>query len=128
MNDDGRSIGNILKEIVENVQGIIRSEVRLAKAEVREEGIKAGKASAVLGAGGVLGLYALGFLFLTCLYALEIAVAPWLAALIMTFLVGTGAAIAIGAGLKRIKGVRVRPEKTIDTMRENLEWAKNQTR
>ena len=43
------------------------------EAEVREEAVKAGKAGRMLGAGAVLALYALGFLLLTCVYALQLA-------------------------------------------------------
>src|ERR1700730_8087759 len=122
-----RSFSNVLSDIVGNVQGIIRSEVRLAKTEIQEEAVKAGKASTILAVGIILALYAVGFLFLTWVYALEIAVSPWLAALIVTSLVGSAAAILINVGRKRIKGVPL-PDKTINTMKENLEWARNQTK
>jgi len=128
MPDNERSISTVLEDIVANVQGIIRSEVRLAKAEVREEAGKAGKGAGTLGAGSVLALFGLGFLFLACLRALEIVVAPWLAALIMMVVVGTAAFILISAGIKRIRRVDPKPEKTIHTMKENLEWVKHQVR
>lgn len=123
-----RSFTEVLENIVGNVQGIIRSEVRLAKAEIQEETVKAGKAAGIAGSGVVLALYAVGFLCLTCLYALETAVAPWLAALIVTLLVGGGAALLINVGKKRMKRVDPRPDKTITTLKENVEWVKNQTR
>ena len=127
-NNEARSISNILEDIVANVQTIIRSEVRLAKTEMQEEGIKAGKASGIAVSGGLLALYALGFLLLACVYALEIAVAPWLAALIVTVVVGIIAAVLINVGMKRMKRVDPRPDKTIHSIKENLEWAKNQVR
>ncbi len=123
-----RSFANIVEDIVSNFQDIVRSEVRLAKAEVREEAAKAGKAGRMLGAGAVLALYALGFLLLTCVYALELAVDPWLAALIVAVIVGAAGGVMIRGGVKKMQGVHTRPEKTIDTMKENLEWAKRQTR
>jgi len=123
-----RSVTEILENIVGNVQGIVRSEVRLAKAEIQEETVKAGKAAGITGSGAVLGLYALGFFLLTCLYALETAMAPWLAALIVTVVVGSAAAVLILVGRKRLKRVDPRPEKTISTLKENVEWVKNQTR
>src|SRR5881397_2857072 len=79
ISNDERSFSSVLEDIVGNIQGIIRSEVRLAKAEVQEEAGKAGKAARLLGVGAVLAFYATGFLFLTCVYALETAVDPWLA-------------------------------------------------
>jgi len=126
--NDDRSFASVLEDIVNNIQGIIRSEVRLAKAEIQEEAGKAGKAGRLLGVGAVLAFYATGFLFLTCVYALETAVDPWLAGLIVTLVVGIGAAVLITAGLKRMKRVDPLPEKTIQTVKENFEWAKNQTK
>jgi len=128
MNGEDRSIANVLEDIVGNVQGIIRSEVRLAKTEIQEEAGKAGKAGGVVGSGAILGLYALGFLLLAGFFALEMVVEPWLAALIVAVVVGIAAAILVNAGRKKMKQVHPRPDKTIHTMRENLEWVKHQTR
>jgi hypothetical protein len=85
-----RTFTEVIQDIIGNVQAIIRSEIRLAKTEVKEEATKAGKASAILAAGATLGLYAGGFLLLTIARALEIVVAPWLATLIVAVLVGAG--------------------------------------
>jgi uncharacterized membrane protein YqjE len=126
--DRDRSFSDVLEDVVSNVQGIIRSEVRLAKAEIQEETVKAGKAARIVGFGVVLAVYGLGFLLLTCLYALETAITPWFAALIMMLLVGIPAAVLVIAGIKRMKRVDPRPDKTIRTIRENLEWAKDQMR
>jgi hypothetical protein len=57
-----RSLSNIFDDIIRNIQGIIRSEVRLAKAEMQEESIKAGKAAGIAVSGALLALYALRFL------------------------------------------------------------------
>jgi uncharacterized membrane protein YqjE len=121
-----RSFSEVLEGIVGNVQEIIRSEVRLAKAEVREETGKAAKAARVLGIGALLALYALGFLLLTGLHALEIVFAPWLAAMIVTLLVGGAAAILIRAGIGCMKRVDPRPDRTINTIKENIDWVKDQ--
>jgi uncharacterized membrane protein YqjE len=123
-----RSFSIVFENIVDNVQGIIRSEVRLAKAELREETVKAGKAAGIAASGAVLALYAVGFMLLACLYAIETAVAPWLAALIVTIIVGTIAVVLIKLGVKRLKRVDPRPDRTINSIKENLEWAKTQVR
>jgi Flp pilus assembly protein TadB len=123
-----RSFSTVLENIVGNIQGIIRSEVRLAKAEIQEETVKAGKAAGIAASGAVLALYAVGFVLLTCVYALETAVAPWLAALIVAVVVGAVSAVLIRMGAKRFKRVHPRPDKTIGTIKENLEWAKDQAR
>lgn len=125
--NEERPFSRVLEDIVGNVEGIIRSEIQLAKAEIQEETVKAGKAAGVAGSGVALAVYTVGFLLLTCIYALEIAVPPWLAALIVTVLAGTAAAILLNAGIKRMKQVSPRPRKTIHSIKENVEWVKDQT-
>lgn len=123
-----RSPGEIVKDIVENAQEIIRSEVRLAKAEIKEESRKAVAAGISLGTGAVLGLYGVGFL-LAAITALLARVMPWWgAALIMGAVLSIAAAIAIGGGIKKWKEVSPTPEKTIADVKENVEWLKRQTK
>ena len=83
-----RSFSEVVESIVGNVQTIIRSEIHLAKTEVKEETAKAARASGILAAGGLLGLYAGGFLLLTIVRALENVTPPWLASLIVALIVG----------------------------------------
>jgi len=126
--DRERSIPELLKDIVGNIQDIIRSEVLLAKTEMREEGGRAARAGSVLLFGGVLGFYALGFLLLCCVYALEMALPAWAAALVVGAVLGIIAAVILKAGSKRIRAVSPTPRRTVETMKENVRWAKNQAR
>ena len=82
----------------------------------------------MLAAGAVLGLYALGFLLLAGVYALAMILPSWAAALIVCVL-GAGVAGALAViGRERIKQVQAKPDRTIASVKENLEWAKNQSR
>jgi uncharacterized membrane protein YqjE len=121
-----RPVQEVLHDIVGNLQEIIRSEFRLATTEIRGEAARTVKPLATFGAGIVLAMYAFGFLLLTIVYALSIVVAPWLAALLVTALVGLSAIVFINLGRERLKQVHPVPEKTIATMKENVQWAKNQ--
>jgi len=122
------SIAGLLQEIVGNVQGIIRSEVRLAKAEVKEDATSMGKAAGMLAAGAVLGIYALGILLLFLIYALEGPIPDWAAALIVGLVVAAVAGILVYVGLNRVKSVNPAPDKTIDSVKEDIQWVKQQTR
>lgn len=126
--DGSGSIADLLQGIIGNVQGIIRSEVRLAKAEVKEEATSAGNAAGLLAVGAVLGLYAVGLLLLTCVYALNGPLPDWAAALIVFAVVAAGAAVLVMLGLERIKHVNPKPEQTIDSIKEDVQWVKQQTR
>jgi len=125
MASQNRGIVTIFEDIVGDVQELLRSEFRLAAAEVREELSKAGNASKMLAIGLVFGLYALGFLLLAGVYALQSVVAPWLAALIVGVAVLIVSIATIVGGLDRMKRVRA-PEKTIESVKENAQWAKQQ--
>ncbi len=125
---NGRSMSEILQNIIADVQEIVRSEFRLAKAEVQEETAKVARSGIPLIVGLLLGLYALGFILLAAVHALSIVVAAWLAALIVGFVAGVVSLILINVGRNRLKGVKVVPEKTIGTMKENVQWARNQIR
>ncbi len=123
-----RSPGDIVKDIVSSAQDIIRSEVRLAKAEVREESAKAISAGTLLGAGAVVGLYALGFLIAAGVAALALVLPWWAAALIVGAVLAGAAAVMVNLGLARWKHVNATPTKTIQDVKENVEWLKQQTK
>ena len=126
--ESSRSVADVLQDIVANVQTIIRSEVRLAKAEVTEEVIKAGRAAGMMAGGLVAGWFTAWFLLLAILFALATVMPMWGAALLLFVIMGILTAILVTAGKKRLKAVHPKPEKTIETMKENVEWVKNQTK
>jgi uncharacterized membrane protein YqjE len=126
--ENSRPIADVLQDIVGNVQKIVRAEVKLAKAEVKEEASKAGRAAGMMAAGAVSAIYALGLLLLTILFALAQIMPLWLAALILFVLLAVVTAILLGIGRKRFRAVHATPEKTVETMKENVEWVKRQTK
>src|SRR5437764_8516287 len=126
--ESSRSVADLLQNIVANVQTIIRSEVRLAKTEVKEEVTKAGRAAGMM-AGGLVAAWFTAWLFLLAiLFGLATVMPMWGAALLLFVIMGVLTAILLTAGKKRFKAVHPTPEKTIETMKENVEWVKNQTK
>jgi uncharacterized membrane protein YqjE len=123
-----RSFSSVMQDIVRNVQEIVRSEVRLAKTEIREEAVKAKSSAAMLGAGAVMAVFAVLFLLLATVYAFALVMPSWAAALI----VGAGLALAAGVilktGIKRFKQIHPTPEHTVESIKENVAWAKQHTR
>jgi MFS family permease len=76
--------------------------------------------------GAAIGFYSLGFLIFTLVMGLATMVATWLAALIVGAVLGLIALVLITAASKRLKQVNKVPERTIETLKENVQWAKNQ--
>jgi hypothetical protein len=125
---DGRSIKQIVQDIVNHVSDIIRSEVRLAKAEVRQDVAHYARAIAFIGAAGVLAFYAVGFVLLGAVYGLQDVVPTWLAALLVGTAVGIVAAILFLTGRKKLAQASLRPDKTIQSLEDNVTWFKRQTK
>lgn len=122
-----RPISAVLHDIVSNVQDIVRSEVRLAKTEVREELAKSGAASVWVVLGAFMFLLSAVFILLAIVYAMSTVMPVWAAALIVGVGEGVMATIFVVLGIRRFKAVRA-PPKTVATMKENVEWAKQLTR
>jgi len=123
-----RSAGEIVKDILGSAQEIIRSEVRLAKAEVREEATKAIAASTMLGGGAVMALYGLGFLLAAATAGLALLMPWWASALIVGAVLAVGGGIGVSVGIARWKTVHAAPDKAIADVKENVEWLKRQTK
>ena len=126
--DNGRSIATVLKDIVGNVQQIVRSEIRLASAEVRQEVRKAGQGAALLMAGGAVAVLSLGCVLIAAISALATIVALWIAALIVAAVAGVAGAIFVAAGMKRIRQITITPTRTLATIEESIPWTKAPTR
>lgn len=123
-----RSFGDIVKSIIGNVQEIIRAEVRLAKAEIREEGSKAAGAGRNLVIGGVAGLFASLFLLNALMFGLAAWMPLWASAGLIGIVLGAAAFVLIGKGRTEWKQFSPKPEKTVESVKENVEWIKTQTR
>ena len=121
-----RSVPEILENIASNLTQIVQAEFRLAKSELKEGAEKVAGPGAALGAGVVLAFYGLGFLLLAAVYALSLVVAVWLAALIVGGGLVLVAGILIGAGGMKLKRVNLIPGKTIQSLEEDVQWAKQQ--
>jgi uncharacterized membrane protein YqjE len=121
-----RSVPEVLQDIIGNFEQIIRSEFRLAKTEIREEASLAVKPVSILGVGLVLGVLGLGFLLLAAVYALSLVIAAWLAALVVGGVLALVSSILVASSSANLKQLNPTPDKTIRSLEENVQWAKNQ--
>lgn len=123
-----RSFSDVMQSIVGNIQDIVRSEVRLAKTEIREEAAKTKTAASLLGGGAAIGVFATLFLLLSIVFALALFVPLWVAALILGTVLAVAAGALIVTGLKQLKRVHPTPERTVETIKENVAWVKQRTK
>jgi len=125
--DSGRSISQILQEIVSRVGEIIRSEVKLATIEIKQDLSERARAATFLAAASVLIVLALGFLLLGAVYGLSLAMPSWAAALVVGVTVAIVGGILFYVGQARMK-VSPKLEMTTQTAEDNIRWLKNQSK
>jgi uncharacterized membrane protein YqjE len=123
------SIGELVKDLATETSTLVRQEIDLAKAEMTDRGKRAGKGVGLLAAGGVVALLALGALTACFITALDDAMPTWLAALIVTVVYAAIAGALMSTGRKQVREAAPPvPEQTIDSVKEDVQWAKNRTR
>jgi uncharacterized membrane protein YqjE len=115
------------KRASDAVVTLARQELQLAKAEMTEKGRKAVPGFGMVGAAGLVALLAAGALTAFFILALDGAVPNWLAALIVALVYAAVAAALYFAGKERVQEAGpLIPEQTIETVKEDVEWAKTQ--
>ncbi|MDX6452568.1 MAG: hypothetical protein QOH16_2617 [Gaiellaceae bacterium] len=121
-------IGELLKQLATETTTLVRQELDLAKAEMREKGKKAGPGFGMIGAAGGVALLALGALTACLILALDGALPNWLAALIVAVAYGAVAAVLYTRGKEKVDDAgSPAPRQTIETVKEDLQWAKHPT-
>jgi uncharacterized membrane protein YqjE len=124
-----QSIGELVRDLATETSTLVRQEIDLAKAEMTERGKQLGKGAGVLGAAALVGLLAAGALTATLIAVLDLAMATWLAALIVTVVFAAVAAVLAAMGRKQIREAAPPvPEQAIDSVKEDVQWAKTRTR
>ncbi|MFI9566815.1 phage holin family protein [Streptomyces rishiriensis] len=124
---DDRTVGELLSVVTSDVQTLFRQEVELAKVEVRQEATKAGKAAGMYGGAGFAGYMVLLFLSLAAVLGLANVIDGGWAALIVAAVWAVVAAVLYQRGRTRMRTVAPKPEQTVETMKENAQWARHPT-
>lgn len=123
------STGELVKQLSEQTTNLVRKEIELAKAELTEKGKVAGQGAGMFGGAAVVALLALGTLTTMILALLDKAMDLWIAALIVTLVYGSIAAVMAMAGRDRVRqGMPPAPEQTVETVKEDMQWAKSQAK
>ena len=123
-----RPISALVVDIVGNVQDIVRSELRLATAELKAEGRKVTGSSSLIAAGVVCALYAVGLLLALVVLLLARVLDVWLATLATLIGIASAAAALLLLGMRRWNKVHIRPDKAVRTVEENVSWLKAQVK
>jgi uncharacterized membrane protein YqjE len=118
-------IGAVVHRLSEQIPELVRSELRLAQAELTEKGKHAGTGIGMFGGAGLLALYGLAALFATAIIALDLVLPLWLSALIVTVVLFVAAGIAALLGKNHVKqATPPAPERAIAGVKEDVEAVK----
>jgi uncharacterized membrane protein YqjE len=121
---DGRSLGELVGDIANDLTTLVKQEIELAKTEAKAEAAKAGKGVGLFGGAGVAGHLALLFLSLALMFLLDSWMHTALAALIVTVLWAIAAGVMAMLGRKEFKAMNPKLETTQKTLKEDAAWAK----
>jgi hypothetical protein len=124
-----RPTGDLLRRLSDETTMLVKQEVELAKAELQEKGKQAGMGAGMFGGAGLFGVGAFAALTACIIAALELAMALWLAALIVAVVYAAVAGVLAMSGKRKVKEAAPPvPEQAMDSVKEDVEWAKTRAR
>ena len=119
-----RPLGELLSDMGKSMQVLVSKEIELAKAELKEQATRAGKASVMLGAAAVIGFLAVLLVSFAAAWGLAEAIPPGLAFLAIGLLYSVIGALLFVSGKTRLARVEPVPRQAVQTLREDVEAAK----
>jgi uncharacterized membrane protein YqjE len=125
---DEPTLGALVHQLSEEIPALVRSEIRLAQAEVAEKGKRVGLGLGMFSVAGLLGFFALATLVATAVLGLAEVLPAWVAALVVAavLLLGAGALALVGKG-RVASGQPLVPERAVAGVREDVAILKEVT-
>ncbi len=124
---DERSLGDLFSDLSRETTTLVRQEVQLAKAELTQSATEAVRGIGMLVAGGVVAYAGVFFLLLAIVFGLiEAGWEAWLAALVVGLVVVAIGAVLVWRAREALKPANLAPRRTVETLKEDQQWAKEQ--
>lgn len=120
------SLGDLFGRMTSDFSTLVRKEMELAKVELKEEAKQAGKAGGAFGGAAVAGLMALILLSFALAWGLAEIMPEGFAFLIVGVLYAIAAAVMFSSGRKKMQQVNPVPEQTVETLKEDAQWLRDQ--
>jgi tetrahydromethanopterin S-methyltransferase subunit G len=124
---DDRSLGELFSELSQETTTLIRQEVNLAKTEMSQKASRVGKDVGFMAAGGAVAYAGLLAIIAGVIALLGLVIPLWLSALLVGLVVAGLGYFLVRRGLDALKQEDLAPRETIQTLKEDKEWAKDQT-
>jgi hypothetical protein len=123
---DERSLGELFSELAAETGTLVRQEVALAQAEVTAKATVVGKNVGYLAVGGAVGYAAMLSILAGVVIGLSYFMPAWIAAVLVGLLVGAVAFFVISSALEELKNTNLKPEESVESIKEDAQWLKNQ--
>ena len=131
-----RSLGDLFSELATETSTLVRQEVALAQTELTQKATAVGTNVGFLVAGGAVGYTALLVILAAVVIGLtqlisslsgwQILTSAWVAAAIVGLVVGIVAYVLVTSALAKLKNTELTPRQTVETLKEDAEWLKDQ--
>jgi Putative Actinobacterial Holin-X, holin superfamily III len=122
------SLGELVGEVAEDVSRLLRQQLDLAKAELRQEAVKASKAAGMLGVSGFAGCMVAVLLSFAAVFGLAHVIELAWATVVIAGVWAVIGVVLFVMGQARMRAVSPVPEQTIETVKEDARWARNLTK
>ncbi len=123
---EDRSLGDLFNELSQEFSQLVRQEVTLAKAEVTQKASAAGKDVGIMAAGGAVAYIGVMAVVAGIIIALGNAIPLWLSAILVGLVVAGGGYLFVQRGMTALKQMNMAPEHTIETLKEDATWIREQ--
>jgi len=120
------SLGELFSDLTTDMSALLRDELSLAKVELKEEITKVGRAGGMFGGAALAGYMTIVLLSFAAAWGLAEVMAVGWAFLIVAVIWAIAAALLYLRGRDQLQKVHPKPELTIDTLKEDVRWAKKQ--
>jgi hypothetical protein len=124
---DDRSLGELFSELAQETSTLVRQEVNLAKTEMSQKASRAGKQVGVLAAGGAVAYAGLLAILAGVIVLLDNVMPLWASALLVVVVVAVVGYLLVRKALAALKREDFAPRETVQTLKEDQQWAKDQT-
>lgn len=125
---DDRSLGELFSELAQDTSTLVRKEVQLAKTEMSQKASRVGKDVGFLAVGGAVAYAGLLAVLAGVIVLLGQVIPMWLSALLVGLVVAGVGYFLVRRGLDALKRENLAPRQTIETLKEDQQWAKDQMR
>ena len=123
---DERSLGELFSDLATDTSNLVKQEVALAQTELTQKAVKVGKNVGYLVVGGAVGYAAVLCFIAALVIGLSYLVPAWAAALIVGVVVAVAAVVLILSAISALKRTGITPTQTVETIKEDAQWLKDQ--